>query len=122
MWGGSLGLPEPRGRRHNRDLRGARAPTHVAGASIDLRLPACHSLKEKRAVVKPILASLQRRFHVAAAEIGYHDLWQRAEIGVATVAESAGQVGLVLDEVERFVWSEPGVEVVEVMRTWCEDQ
>jgi uncharacterized protein len=86
----------------------------------DLHLPACHSLKEKRAVITPILEGCRRRYAVAAAEVAFQDKWQRAGLGVATVAGSAGHATDVLDEVERFVWSFPEVEVVETERTWAD--
>jgi uncharacterized protein YlxP (DUF503 family) len=86
----------------------------------DLHLPACHSLKEKRAVIKPILEGARRRFAVAAAEVGVQDKWQRAELGVAAVAATSSHAAEVLDVVERFVWSFPEVEVVDTERTWAE--
>ena len=86
----------------------------------DLHLPTCHSLKEKRAVIKPILEGCRRRYAVAAAEVGAQDKWQRAELGVAAVAATTSHVTEVLDAVERFVWSFPEVEVVDAERTWPE--
>lgn len=85
----------------------------------DLHLPACHSLKEKRAVIKPILEGCRRRYAVAAAEVGSQDKWQRAELGVAAIAGAPAHVTEVLDAVERFVWSFPEVEVVDSERTWA---
>ncbi|MBV8386927.1 MAG: DUF503 domain-containing protein [Acidimicrobiia bacterium] len=76
-------------------------------------LPACHSLKEKRALIKPILEGARRRYQVAAAEVGYQEKWQRAELGFAAVAGSSSHVTEVLQSVERFVWSFPEVEVLE---------
>ena len=87
----------------------------------DLHLPACHSLKEKRAVIKPILDGCRRRYAVAAAEVGAHDKWQRAELGMAAVAATPAHVSEVLDAVERFVWSFPEVEVVDADRAWAVD-
>jgi uncharacterized protein YlxP (DUF503 family) len=84
----------------------------------DLHLPACHSLKEKRAVITPILEGCRRRYAVAAAEVALQDKWQRAALGVAAVAGSPAHVEEVLDAVERFVWSFPEVEVVEAERSW----
>ena len=52
---------------------------------------------------------------MAAAEVGHQDKWQRADLGVAAVAATAGHVEEVLDEsVERFVWSFPEIEVIAV--------
>jgi uncharacterized protein YlxP (DUF503 family) len=79
---------------------------------VELHLPASHSLKEKRAVVKPILEGARRRFQVSAAEVGAQDKWQRAVLGFAAVGPDAGHVGEVLARVERFVWSFPEAEVL----------
>ena len=86
----------------------------------DLHLPDCHSLKDKRAVIRPILDGARHRYQVAAAEVGHQDKWQRAELGMATVASSARHAGEVLDAVERFVWSFPEVEVIESERDHAE--
>jgi len=53
-------------------------------------------LKEKRAVVKPILEGARRRFQVAAAEVAYQDKWQRAGLGFAVVGGDAGHLEQVL--------------------------
>ncbi|MHB1536251.1 MAG: DUF503 domain-containing protein [Acidimicrobiales bacterium] len=95
-------------------------PTHVASLTIDLHLRAVHSLKEKRAVIRPILEGCRRRFSVAAAEVDFQDRWQRAAIAVAAVSGSATQVRTTLDAVERFVWSFPEVEVSGCRLDWME--
>ena len=87
---------------------------------VDLRLPESHSLKEKRAVIRPILDGARNRFHVAAAEVAVQDKWQRAVLGFAAVGGSASHVEEVLDAVERFVWSFPEIEVIESERSWVD--
>ena len=89
--------------------------------AVDLRLPQSHSLKEKRAVVKTILQGAVRRFGVAAAEVDHQDKWQRAALGFAYVSGTAAHAREVLDAVERFVWSFPEAEVVDVRVRWQED-
>ena len=79
---------------------------------MELHVPLSHSLKDKRAVIKPILEGARRRFGVAAAEVAFQDKWQRAALGFAAVAERPGHVQEVLDRVERFVWSFPEIEVL----------
>jgi uncharacterized protein len=85
---------------------------HVATLQVELHIPASHSLKEKRAVIRPILEGARRRFQVAAAEVDHQAKWQRASLGFAVVGESAGHVTVVLDKVERFVWSFPEIDVI----------
>jgi uncharacterized protein YlxP (DUF503 family) len=94
---------------------------HVACLRMELRLRDVHSLKEKRAVLKPILEGARRRYAVAAAEVDHQDLWQRAAIGMATVSGSHAHAREVMDAVERFVWSFPEVEVTEASRDWVAD-
>ena len=82
----------------------------------DLLLGDVHSLKEKRAVVRPVVAELRRRYAVAAAEVGDADLHRRAQVGVATVAGTAGQVTEVLDACERLLAGRPEVQLLSVRR------
>ena len=93
---------------------------HVAALQLDLRLPACHSLKEKRAVIRPILDGARHRYQVAVSEVDHQEQWQRTVLGVAAVAGEARHVEAVLDSVERFVWSFPEVEVIDAGRSWLE--
>lgn len=72
-------------------------------------------------MIKPILEGTRRRFQVAAAEVDHQDHWQRASLGMAAVAGSAAHVEEVLDQVERFVWSHPDIEVLGATRSWLED-
>jgi uncharacterized protein YlxP (DUF503 family) len=90
----------------------------AAALSVELRIPRARSLKEKRAVLRPIVDGSRHRFGVAAAEVGKQDLWQSAELAFAFVSASAGHVEAVLASVERFVWSFPEVEVVSCERHW----
>jgi uncharacterized protein len=93
---------------------------HVAALTVDLHLPESHSLKEKRAIIRPIIDGSRHRFAVAAAEVDQQDRWQRAVIAVAVVSPSVTQAEQVLDAVERFVWSFPEVEVVSAGRDWLD--
>ena len=73
-----------------------------------------HSLKEKRAVIKPIIEGTRRRYQAAVAEVDHQDRWQRAALGIAVVSASAHHAEEVMAAIERFVWSFPEVEVVSV--------
>jgi uncharacterized protein YlxP (DUF503 family) len=93
----------------------------VLALRIDLRIPISESLKAKRSTITPIVEGARRRFRVASAEVGHQDDRHRAELGFAAVAGSVRQAGAIIDEVERFVWSFPEVEVLEADRTWLEE-
>ena len=62
------------------------------------------------------LAELQRRFAVAAAEVGYLDLHRRSRIGVTTVSSTAAHCVEVLDACERLVAARPEVELLSARR------
>ena len=83
---------------------------------LDVLLGDVHSLKEKRAVVRPIVAELRRRFEVSAAEAGDLDLHRRALIGVAVVAADPAHCTEVLDACERLVAARPEIELLSVRR------
>ena len=80
--------------------------------AVDLLLGDVRSLKQKRSVVRPVVAELRRVHQVSAAEAGHLDLHRRALIGVAVVAADAGHVRDVLDACERLVAARPEVEVL----------
>jgi uncharacterized protein YlxP (DUF503 family) len=71
-----------------------------------------HSLKEKRAVVRPIVADLRRRFDVSAAETGNSDLHRRAEVSVSLVTGEHRHAVEVLAACERLLAGRPEVELL----------
>jgi uncharacterized protein YlxP (DUF503 family) len=94
----------------------------VVGALVfDLLLGDVHSLKEKRGVVRPVVAELSRRFGVSAAETGAMDLHRRAEVSVALVSSSRTHANEVLDSCERLVAGRPDVELLSARRRVLDD-
>lgn len=89
---------------------------YVGTLSFDLLLGDIRSLKEKRSVVRPIVAELQRKYAVSAAEVEHLDLHRRAGIGLAVVAGDVGHITDVLDQCERLVAGRPEVELLSVRR------
>lgn len=94
---------------------------HVLAVELDLRLPNCQSLKEKRSVLRPVIDGLKNRHPVAVSEVDHQDLWQRAAIGLAVVSASPSHAESMMDEAERFVWSFPELEVLGSATRWLED-
>lgn len=93
----------------------------VGSLRMELRVPTSGSLKAKRAEIRPILDGVRSRFAISVAEVDHQDTWQRTAVGFAVVSGSASQAEKVLDDVERFVWSRPGVEVLDAVRAWMEE-
>ena len=88
----------------------------IATVEFDVLLGDVRSLKQKRSVVRPIVAELRRRFDVAVAETSEHELHRRAGIGVAAVSGEARHALNVIDEVERFVADRPEIELLSAKR------
>lgn len=87
---------------------------YVATARITLHLLASGSLKDKRQVIRSILARARNQFEVAAAEVGSQDVWNLAVIGIAAVSGDSGHAQEVVERVIRAIeaWR-PDVEITE---------
>lgn len=90
----------------------------VLALEVDLHIAHAQSLKDKRGVIRSIVDGARHRFHVAAAEVGDENLWQRAQLGFAAVSNSQQYTTEVIDQVSRFVWSFPEIAVLDEERTW----
>lgn len=71
--------------------------------TIHLYLPACHSLKEKRGCLKPIVARLHREFNISVAEMDRQDMWQEAVLACAIATNEPAQAQRVLQKVAQYL-------------------
>ncbi|MBF9073840.1 DUF503 domain-containing protein [Streptacidiphilus fuscans] len=94
----------------------------VGTLTFDLLLGDVHSLKEKRSIVRPIVAELQRKYSVCAAETGNQELHRRAEIGLAVVSGESSYVVDILDSCERLVSGRPEVQLLAARRRLRDDE
>jgi uncharacterized protein YlxP (DUF503 family) len=79
----------------------------IGWVEFDVLLGDVHSLKEKRSILRPLIADLSRRTEAAAAEVGSQELHRRAQVGVSIVAGTVGHVREVLDRAERVFDEHP---------------
>jgi uncharacterized protein YlxP (DUF503 family) len=89
----------------------------VGALEFDLLLGDVHSLKEKRSLVRPLIAEVRKRFELSVAEVDHLDLHRRAGVGVAAVSPDRAHLVDVLDSVERLVAYRPEMELLSVRRT-----
>ncbi len=75
----------------------------VGVSQITLHLPGCHSLKDKRQIIKSVMARVRHQFEVAIAEVEDHDRWQIATLGVTCVSNSGQHVDEILGRVRRYI-------------------
>ena len=97
-----------------------RAGVHAVAYEVEIRIPGSQSLKDRRQVVRSILAVARERFHISAAEVGGQDTWQRATLGFAVVASEARLAEAAIDELERYLWSRPEIDVIDSDVRWLD--
>ena len=88
----------------------------IAAVTFRLHAPWVHSLKEKRMVVKSLIAKLQNRFHVSAAEIDEQDTHQLIVIGAAAIVPHPAMADSLMDEISQFVEENTVAEVLDEIR------
>lgn len=84
----------------------------IGWIEFDILLGDVHSLKEKRSVVRPLLAEVKRRFEVSVAEVGDQGQYRRTRLGVGLVSPDRPHLAEVLAAVERFVAARPDIELL----------
>ncbi len=84
----------------------------VATIIFKLHAPWVHSLKEKRMIVKSLIAKLQNRYHVSAAEIDEQDTHQLIVIGVAAIVSHNAMADSLMDDISHFVEENAEPEVI----------
>jgi uncharacterized protein YlxP (DUF503 family) len=86
----------------------------IGACTLTLQLPGVHSLKEKRSIVKSLLARMRNSFNVAAAEVEAQDTHSRAVLGIACVSASGEYARGQIDAVLRWVEEErPDLPVID---------
>jgi uncharacterized protein YlxP (DUF503 family) len=70
-----------------------------------MHIPSSQSLKDKRQVMKSLIAQVQRQFQIAAGEVGSHDLWQTGVIGLACISTDTRHADQILARAVGFLSS-----------------
>lgn len=84
----------------------------VGLCTVELFMAGNQSLKDKRQVLHSLKDRLRGKFNISIAEVDGQDLWQRAVLGMACVANDGGHVNQVLDQALNAIRGVPAVEVV----------
>jgi len=85
---------------------------------MEIFIPASHSLKEKRQVIRRIKDKLKNGYNVSFSEIDYHDKWQRAEFGFVTIAKNRITVDKRLDRIQRMIEQDDRIQVINIQREY----
>ena len=93
----------------------------AAALRFELHIPGSESLKEKRAVLRPLVEGLRRQLSVSVSEVGHQDTWQRVGLGVAVVAPDGGRLDSLIDRIRRYVDANLEIEVCGVAVYYLEE-
>lgn len=63
----------------------------------------CHSLKEKRMVIRSIIDKTKHKFNISIAEVDDQDLHQSIVIGIACVSTSKRHADSIIQNVINFI-------------------
>ena len=88
----------------------------IAHLTLEIRIEAAQSLKDKRQVLRRVKESLRKHFNVAVAEVDGVATWQRATLGIVSISTSRDYLGGLMQQVERHavkVANNSGGEVVD---------
>ena len=80
---------------------------------VTLSIPSARSLKDKRRVVKSLVARLQNRHNVSVAEVGENDRWQICELGIAAVSNRTDHAHQCLEAVIKTIGREHEMFIVD---------
>ncbi len=89
----------------------------VGVCHLDLQVQGVGSLKGKRQVMKSLMGRVRSRFNVSISEVGSHDSWGRAQVGICLVGNDREFIDAALNKVISFI---EGTDLVEVLRTEVE--
>ena len=78
-----------------------------------LAIPASHSLKDKRAVIRRLKDRIAQRFKVVVSEVGSQDLWQRADLAFSVLTGARDAAQAAVSGVLAFVAAEAGGELIQ---------
>ena len=80
---------------------------------IELYLPACQSLKDKRRLLKSLITRIQNKFNVSVCELEQNDLRQKALLGVAVISNASAHANQVLSKTVDLVQRETEIVLMD---------
>ncbi len=81
---------------------------------LELYLPSCNSLKEKRSKIMSLKTLLKNKFNISIIEINNHkvELWQRSELGIAFVCNTRNEIENLVNSITQYVDSRRDIQLI----------
>ncbi|MBU5341080.1 DUF503 domain-containing protein [Caldifermentibacillus hisashii] len=90
----------------------------ILSASVECIIYDVQSLKEKRSVLKKIIARIQNRYNIVIAEVDHQNVWQRTKLVLVTVGSSRTVAEQELQKGLALIDSFPEIERTETVFEW----
>lgn len=81
-----------------------------------LYIPSCHSLKEKRSIVKGLKESVKKRLNVSIAEVENQDKWQRSTLAVVWVSTDGRGIDQTMNLLDKLMEARSEAQLLRVER------
>ena len=88
----------------------------IAAITFRLHAPWVSSLKEKRMIVKSLIAKLQNHYHVSAAELEDQDVHKMITIGIAAIVPHNAMADSLMDNISHFIENNTEAEIIDEER------
>lgn len=81
---------------------------------VSLKADWVHSLKEKRMIVKSIIAKLQNKFNISVCEIENQDVHNLITIGIAGIALDAKVCDSTIEHIINYIEESTDAEIINI--------
>lgn len=82
---------------------------------LELRLPLCNSLKEKRGLIRPALNHARKTWNVSTAEVGLQDQWRGSILAFCAISNDRSVVENTLRQIADYFYTINGVETIDTV-------
>ena len=87
----------------------------VLTIEVKLYAPWIQSLKEKRIVIKSLVAKIINKFHVSVAEIDAQDVHKTIVIGIAVIVDSQKKADQMEECIVNFIEDSTEAQILEIV-------
>jgi uncharacterized protein YlxP (DUF503 family) len=91
---------------------------HVGLLILEIRLPGCDTLKEKRHRLKGVIERTRSKFNVSVSEVGRQDAHQDAQVGISMVSTERRIIERAFTKVEEYFAEGDGLVIIESGIEW----
>lgn len=85
----------------------------VGCLKVMLNIPAARSLKDKRRVIKSMIARIQNKHNASVAEVGDNELYQSSVLGASIVSNNSGHAHKCLTAIVNMIEREGQAYIVD---------